>query len=128
MTSFFKKLSSRRNSLVDTPGFAPTNTLTISAVSKDEIVTPTPTESASSALKPKDSLEYVPEQYRGKTLTDEQKGLGTASVPALEAHGFEITKLFYNNLTEKYPVVKNVFNKSNQETYEQPKALALAVI
>ena len=51
-----------------------------------------------------------------------------STVPVLKTHGVEITKTFYNNLFNDHPEVKPLFNMARQESGEQPKALAMAVL
>ena len=51
-----------------------------------------------------------------------------STVPVLKTHGVEITKTFYKNLFRDHPEVKNIFNMGRQESGEQPKALAMAVL
>jgi nitric oxide dioxygenase len=60
-------------------------------------------------------------------LTDQQKELIKASVPALKEHGGEVTKIFYDQLIEDNPQLKDVFNYTNQVNQHQPRALAGAV-
>lgn len=51
-----------------------------------------------------------------------------ATVPALEAHGLDITKLMYERLFRN-PEIRALFNQSHHgETGSQPKALAQAVL
>ncbi len=51
-----------------------------------------------------------------------------STVPALKAHGVEITTVFYKNMFEQNPEVKELFNMDKQKSGEQPKALAMAVL
>ena len=51
-----------------------------------------------------------------------------STVPALREHGVEITKTFYNRMFENNPEIKAMFNMDKQESGEQPKALAMAVL
>lgn len=51
-----------------------------------------------------------------------------STVPALKAHGEEITKTFYKNMFENNPEVRLLFNMERQASGEQPKALAMAVL
>lgn len=48
-------------------------------------------------------------------LTPEQRQLITATVPILAEHGIAITTLFYEQLLEANPDLRNVFSHSNQE-------------
>ena len=61
------------------------------------------------------------------TLTQQQAELIKASVPALKAHGNEVTRIFYSNLLEDNPSLKEIFNTSNQYNQHQRRALAAAV-
>lgn len=51
-----------------------------------------------------------------------------STVPALKAHGLEITTTFYKNMFEQNPEVKSLFNMEKQESLEQPKALAMSIL
>ncbi|WP_291651500.1 globin domain-containing protein [Clostridium sp.] len=51
-----------------------------------------------------------------------------STVPVLKTHGVEITKTFYKNMFEKNPEIKPLFNMDKQESGEQPKALAMAIL
>ena len=51
-----------------------------------------------------------------------------STVPALKAHGLDITTKFYKNMFEKNPEVKSLFNMDKQESGEQPKALAMSIL
>lgn len=51
-----------------------------------------------------------------------------STVPALREHGVEITKTFYNTMFKENPEIKSMFNMDKQESGEQPKALAMAVL
>ena len=50
-----------------------------------------------------------------------------ATVPVLKEHGETITKVFYTNLFEEHPELKNVFNMTHQKKGSQQKVLANAV-
>ena len=50
-----------------------------------------------------------------------------ACVPALDAHGLDITQEMYKRLLSN-PDIRDLFNMSHQKDGEQPKALALAVL
>ncbi len=50
-----------------------------------------------------------------------------ASVPVLRQHGIAITTLFYKNMFESYPELKNLFNMGNQANGSQQQSLAAAV-
>ncbi|KAF2670291.1 hypothetical protein BT63DRAFT_424232 [Microthyrium microscopicum] len=77
---------------------------------------------------PSDPNLAVPEPYRSTPLTESQKALIKASIPALESHGLAITKLFYTNMLIAHPELRNIFNASNQAHFQQPRALANAVL
>ena len=51
-----------------------------------------------------------------------------STVPALKAHGLDITTKFYKNMFEQNPEVKSLFNMDKQESGEQPKALAMSIL
>ncbi|ELK46469.1 NO-inducible flavohemoprotein [Halobacillus sp. BAB-2008] len=50
-----------------------------------------------------------------------------ATVPVLAEHGGTIAGVFYRNLFQEHPELRNVFNQTHQKVGEQPKALANAV-
>jgi len=60
-------------------------------------------------------------------LTDQQKELIKASVPAVKEHGSEVTRVFYDQLIGDNPTLNDVFNYTNQVNQHQPRALAGAV-
>ena len=51
-----------------------------------------------------------------------------STVPVLKEHGVEITTTFYKNMFTNNPEIKAYFNMAKQESGEQPKALAMAVL
>ncbi len=51
-----------------------------------------------------------------------------STVPALKAHGLEITQHFYQTMFINNPEVKPLFNMNRQSSGEQPKALAMTVL
>ena len=51
-----------------------------------------------------------------------------STVPVLKSNGLKITKTFYKNMFEQNPEVKPLFNMNKQESEEQPKALAMAIL
>ena len=51
-----------------------------------------------------------------------------STVPALREHGVEITTTFYKRMFENNPEIKAMFNMAKQESGEQPKALAMAIL
>lgn len=65
--------------------------------------------------------------YASTALTLKQIQIIKSTVPALEEHGVEITTLFYRQLLDKHPELRNIFNTAHQDTREQPAALAHAV-
>lgn len=50
-----------------------------------------------------------------------------ATVPVLEEHGNEITRVFYQEMFNNHPELKNIFNQTNQRKGDQSKALAATV-
>ncbi|KAJ4176848.1 Nitric oxide oxidoreductase [Fusarium solani] len=65
--------------------------------------------------------------YASTALTPKQIKIVKSTIPALEEHGVEITTLFYRQLLDKHPELRNIFNTAHQDTGEQPAALAHAV-
>lgn len=51
-----------------------------------------------------------------------------STVPALKAHGLDITTHFYKTMFENNPEVMPFFNMDRQTSGEQPKALAMTVL
>ena len=51
-----------------------------------------------------------------------------STVPALQSHGLEITKHFYQTMFTNNPEVKAFFDMNKQTSGEQPKALAMTVL
>ena len=51
-----------------------------------------------------------------------------STVPVLREHGVEITTTFYKRMFENNPEIKAMFNMDKQESGEQPKALAMAIL
>lgn len=62
-----------------------------------------------------------------KPLSAETRAIVKACVPALEAHGEQITREMYKRLLVS-PEIRDLFNMSHQKDGEQPKALALSVL
>ncbi|RWA05731.1 hypothetical protein EKO27_g9368 [Xylaria grammica] len=60
-------------------------------------------------------------------LTPSQIAVVKATAPVLKEHGETITTLFYKNLLDANPELRNVFNEANQIGGAQPRALAGAV-
>lgn len=61
-------------------------------------------------------------------LTAQTQELIKATVPALEARGTDITKVFYRNMFAEHPELLDIFNKTNQRQGKQQTALAAAVL
>ncbi|KAF4445958.1 putative flavohemoglobin [Fusarium austroafricanum] len=61
-------------------------------------------------------------------LTASQVDIVKSTAPILKVHGQTITSLFYKNLIETYPDLRNIFNLSHQQDGAQSKALAGAVL
>lgn len=61
------------------------------------------------------------------SLDDKTRAIITACVPALEAHGVDITREMYSRLLAD-PAISALFNRSHQQNGSQPTALALAVL
>lgn len=65
----------------------------------------------------------MPRPLSERTIT-----LVKATVPALEAHGLEITRTMYASMFQN-PMIRDLFNQSHHgETGSQPKALAASVL
>ncbi|KAI0658728.1 bacterial hemoglobin [Cubamyces menziesii] len=75
----------------------------------------------SKIIESSDSLPHPP------PLTPEQRKLITATVPILAEHGVTITTLFYKQMLEANPDLRNVFSHSKQQRGHQAEALARAV-
>lgn len=60
-------------------------------------------------------------------LRPDQMQLIKATVPVLVEHGKTITTVFYKNMLDAHPELKNVFNMPNQTNGYQPRALAGAL-
>jgi nitric oxide dioxygenase len=61
-------------------------------------------------------------------LTTRQIELVQATIPALQEHGIELTRYFYNRMLSNNPDLKEIFNLGNQRNDAQPQALASAVL
>lgn len=61
-------------------------------------------------------------------ITETKKEIIKETVPVLEAHGTEITTVFYKRMFEAHPELLDIFNKTNQKVGDQPKALAMTVL
>ncbi len=62
-----------------------------------------------------------------RTATEHAKAIVKATAPAIEKHGLEITKAMYERLFQN-PDVAAMFDKAAQESGEQPKRLANAIL
>lgn len=60
-------------------------------------------------------------------LTSSQRAVVKATAPVLKEHGETITTLFYKNMLDANPELRNIFNETNQFGGAQPRALAGAV-
>ena len=60
-----------------------------------------------------------------KPLTDEQRKLVKATVPVLEQHGSAITRLFYKQMLEENPELRNIFNHTKQQVCIVSRVLCL---
>ncbi|KAI1104801.1 flavohemo protein [Jackrogersella minutella] len=60
-------------------------------------------------------------------ISPEHIAIVKATAPVLKEHGTTITTLFYRNMMDAHPELKNTFSISNQESGAQPRALAAAV-
>lgn len=62
-------------------------------------------------------------------LSDEQRAIITATVPALRAHGETITRVFYRQMLGDHPELLNYFNPANQRgDGAQARSLAASVL
>lgn len=61
-------------------------------------------------------------------LTTEQKKFIEDTVPVLRKNGEDLTRYFYRRMLTNNPELKEVFNLSHQQTGNQAKALAAAVL
>ncbi|TDZ54361.1 Flavohemoprotein [Colletotrichum trifolii] len=61
-------------------------------------------------------------------LTQEQINIVKSTAPVLKVHGETITTLFYKDMMDTHPELKNVFSLRNQASGEQPRALANSVL
>jgi nitric oxide dioxygenase len=62
------------------------------------------------------------------SVTPEQIAIVKATAPVLKEHGNTITTVFYKNLLDANPELKNIFSLTSQTTGRQPRALAGAVL
>jgi hemoglobin-like flavoprotein len=75
-----------------------------------------------------DPVNLVPEEYRNRPLSEAQKIKIKASIPVFQKHGLDITKSFYQNMLGNHPGLKDIFNNANQNHFQQPRALARALL
>src|ERR1700750_714560 len=61
-------------------------------------------------------------------LTEQQRTIIRATVPALQQYGGAITTHFYGSLFEEHPALLNVFNKANQREGGQAQNLATSIL
>ena len=61
-------------------------------------------------------------------LTESQRSIIKSTVPLLETGGEALAKHFYNIMLNEYTDVRPLFNKANQVTGNQPRALANSVL
>ncbi|KAF9878190.1 globin [Colletotrichum karsti] len=61
-------------------------------------------------------------------LTQAQIDIVKSTAPVLKVHGETITTLFYKDMIDTHPELKNVFSLRNQANGEQPRALANSVL
>jgi len=63
-----------------------------------------------------------------RTLSDQTIATVKATAPALKEHGVEITTAMYKRMFANNPDVKDMFDQAAQESGEQPKRLATAIL
>lgn len=61
-------------------------------------------------------------------LTDPQLNIIKSTVPLLQTGGEQLTKHFYNIMLNEYTDVRPLFNKANQISGDQPRALANSIL
>ncbi|OHE94980.1 globin [Colletotrichum orchidophilum] len=61
-------------------------------------------------------------------LTQDQINIVKSTAPVLKVHGETITTLFYKEMIDTHPELKNIFSLRNQASGEQPRALAQSVL
>lgn len=61
-------------------------------------------------------------------LKPKQLHLVKATVPVLQAHGAEITRVFYASLFRAHPELLNIFNPVNQQNGRQANTLAASIL
>ncbi|WP_230661512.1 globin domain-containing protein [Psychrobacter sp. I-STPA10] len=60
--------------------------------------------------------------------TQEHIEIVKSTIPVLEEHGTQITKVFYKNMFADHPELLDIFNKTNQQQGRQQTALAMTVL
>ncbi|WP_230292954.1 globin domain-containing protein [Croceicoccus sp. Ery5] len=63
-----------------------------------------------------------------RTLSADTMTIVKATAPALKQHGLAITQRMYERMFDRHPEVKAMFDMAAQESGEQPKRLAAAII
>ncbi|KXJ89654.1 hypothetical protein Micbo1qcDRAFT_164953 [Microdochium bolleyi] len=58
------------------------------------------------------------------SMTPEQIAIVKSTAPILKEHGVTITSHFYSTMLDAHPALHNIFNRANQATGDQPRALA----
>lgn len=76
-------------------------------------------------LQPKPSAPVLPQSA---PLSPEQIAIIKATAPVLKEHGVTITTLFYKNMIDANPELRNIFSSSSQANGRQPRALAQSVL
>src|SRR5689334_376888 len=61
-------------------------------------------------------------------LSAEHRAIVKATVPLLESGGEALTTHFYQTMLAEYPSVRPLFNQAHQQSGDQPRALANAVL
>jgi len=61
-------------------------------------------------------------------LSQQSRDIIDTTLPTVGAHVNQITEVFYPLMFERYPAVKDYFNRAHQATGTQPRALANAVV
>ncbi|GJD02407.1 globin [Colletotrichum higginsianum] len=61
-------------------------------------------------------------------LTQDQINIVKSTAPVLKVHGETITTLFYKDMIDSHPELKNIFSMRNMASGEQPRALAQSVL
>ncbi|KAM3425400.1 Flavohemoprotein [Cercospora zeina] len=65
--------------------------------------------------------------YQIMPLSQEQVKIIKATVPVLQQHGTDVTRLFYKNMLSERPELNNIFNQTNQVNDHQAGALAASL-